>query len=344
MAIPPEELLQEDFDFPLQGYNIEQIRQTIQNRLPARFQGGGYGGGYGGGNLGGGTGATYVGPDTTYSSGFDYARSIAGGIPASQMIQSGVSYSPDMPGGYTQADLNVVNLPRDVAPVFPQIPGTGNVSQPGEPMMPDAPTGTPMPIPLPNFFGGIPKFDFSKLQNLRDIKLFDFDPSQFSKSTPSVENNLDIPNFSIRTAAPGFSLPIPSDQPMMGEDGLIPLERPSLPQPNIVPPTMTPLAPTPVSTTVTPSINFQPPMMTPPSPKISDTSIIGGGLIPNIPPITPNINFEPPMVAKPPMPKQGGLFPTVGRGISAVRGAQEGFDEFKEGLKKQAIKGLFGIG
>jgi len=304
--------LQED------GFDKEYILDLIRS---GRFPGG-MNGLLGGGA--GGAGTTYVGPDTTYSSGFDYARSIAGGIPASQMIQSGVSYSPDMPGGYTQADLNVVNLPRDVAPVFPQIPGTGDVSQPSEPMMPDAPTGTPMPIPLPNFFGGIPKFDPSKLQNFSGIKLFDFDPSQFAQQQEPM-------------------MP-PMDQPMMGEDGLIPFERPNLPQPNIVPPTMTPPAPTPVSTTVTPSINFQPPMMTPPSPEISDTSIIGGGLIPNIPPITPNINFEPPMVAKPPMPKQGGLFPSVGRGISAVRGAQEGFDEFKEGLKKQAIKGLFGIG
>ena len=52
--------------------------------------------------------------DPTYSSGFDYARSIAGGIPASQMIASGVSYSPDQPGGYTQADLN--------RPVLPELP------------------------------------------------------------------------------------------------------------------------------------------------------------------------------------------------------------------------------
>jgi hypothetical protein len=248
------------------GFDRDYIRDLIENRrIP-----GGMSSLLGGGT--GGTGKTYVSPDTTYSSGFDYARSIAGGIPASQMIQSGVSYSPDMPGGYTQADLNVVNLPRDVAPVFPQIPGTGDVAQPSEPMMPNAPTGTPMPIPLPNFFGGIPKFDPSKLQNFSGIKLFDFDPSQFAQQQAPM-------------------MP-PMDQPMIQEDGLIPFERPDL----------------------------------------------------NIPPITPNINFEAPVVQKPVMPKQEGLFPTVGRGISAVRGAQEGFDEFKEGLKKKAIKGLFGIG
>ena len=32
--------------------------------------------------------------DPTYRSGFDYARSIAGGIPMEQVIAPGVSYSP----------------------------------------------------------------------------------------------------------------------------------------------------------------------------------------------------------------------------------------------------------
>ena len=56
---------------------------------------------------------SYVIPpsDPTYSTGFQYARSIAGGIPMSQVIAPGVSYSPEQPMGYTQAQLN---LPRDV--------------------------------------------------------------------------------------------------------------------------------------------------------------------------------------------------------------------------------------
>ena len=51
---------------------------------------------------------SYVIPasDPTYSSGFDYARSIAGGIPMSQVIAPGVSYSPEQPMGYTQEQLN----------------------------------------------------------------------------------------------------------------------------------------------------------------------------------------------------------------------------------------------
>jgi len=54
--------------------------------------------------------------DPTYRSGFDYARSIAGGIPMSQVIAPGVSYSPEQPGGYTQEQLNI---PRDVERLTP---------------------------------------------------------------------------------------------------------------------------------------------------------------------------------------------------------------------------------
>ena len=49
--------------------------------------------------------------DPTYRSGFDYARSIAGGMPMEQVIAPGVSYSPEQPGGYTQEQLNI---PKDV--------------------------------------------------------------------------------------------------------------------------------------------------------------------------------------------------------------------------------------
>jgi len=44
--------------------------------------------------------------DPSYSTGQQYARSIAGGMPMSQIMASGVSYSPEQPGGYTQQQLN----------------------------------------------------------------------------------------------------------------------------------------------------------------------------------------------------------------------------------------------
>jgi len=62
--------------------------------------------------------------DPTYRSGFDYARSIAGGMPMSQVIAPGVSYSPEQPMGYTQEQLNTAVGTTPVEP--PQkLPGPG---------------------------------------------------------------------------------------------------------------------------------------------------------------------------------------------------------------------------
>ena len=105
---------------------------------------------------------SYVIPpsDPTYSTGFQYARSIAGGIPMSQVIAPGVSYSPEQPGGYTQAQLNTpvgttpVETPPPPPPVQePDIPsflgtGIGGVRIPVDRDM-------KMP-PLRDIFGGKP--------------------------------------------------------------------------------------------------------------------------------------------------------------------------------------------
>jgi hypothetical protein len=163
---------------------------------------------------------SYVIPasDPTYTSGFNYARTIAGGMPFEDVVAPGMSFSPEQPGGYTQADLNVVNLPRDVAPVFPTVQGTGQVAQPSEPMMPYAPTGTPMPerfIPsaqkffpdvLPNFFGQIPQFDFSNI---------DFSKIEIPEDvTKSLRESLSIPEIDVskfvtREELPSFVPSIP---------------------------------------------------------------------------------------------------------------------------------------
>jgi hypothetical protein len=158
-----------------------------------------------------------VTPDTTYSSGFDYARSIAGGIPASQMIASGVSYSPGQPGGYTQADLN-----------RPPLPDLGVV---------------PLPMPDPNV-------EDVRMPPPRDFMPGDFGPGDF-----------DIRDFDFQN--------------------------------------------------IRPNINF----------RLEDL---------NIPQM--------------PKPQVGGLFGGLGRIGSGVKGAQDSFSAFKDDLKKQAIKGLFGIG
>jgi|13_taG_2_1085334.scaffolds.fasta_scaffold30063_3 hypothetical protein len=93
--------------------------------------------------------------DPTYSSGFDYARSIAGGMPMEQVIAPGVSYSPEDPMGYTQADLDLRNRFRGEgpAPVMPKAPTKGTPSAPNEGFvqMPSAPQG----VAQPTKFGGI---------------------------------------------------------------------------------------------------------------------------------------------------------------------------------------------
>jgi len=222
MAIPTDELLQEDFSFPVKGYDIEQIRQSIANRIPLV---GSQRGVYGGGPIGGGGfnlagGYVPIATDPTYSSGFRYAQQIAGGMPFEQVVAPGMSFSPEQPMGYTQADLNVVNLPRDVAPVFPTPPATtGQVARPSQPMMPYAPTGTPMPerfIPsaqkffpdvLPNFFGQIPQFDFSNI-DLSKIQI----PEDVTKSLRESLGfpEIDTSKFVTKEELPSFIPSIPS--------------------------------------------------------------------------------------------------------------------------------------
>ena len=93
--------------------------------------------------------------DPTYSTGQQYARSIAGGMPMSQVIAPGVSYSPEQPGGYTQADLNIAAGMTPPPPVYkePDDPsffgtGIGGVTIPGG-------RRDKMP-PLRNIFGDMP--------------------------------------------------------------------------------------------------------------------------------------------------------------------------------------------
>ena len=109
--------------------------------------------------------------DPTYRTGFDYARSIAGGMPMSQVIAPGVSYSPEQPGGYTQAQLGptITDLPDVVTETPPDDPsflgtGIGGVTIPVDRDM-------KMP-PLRDIFGG--RRDTSSMENLINIgKLFD---------------------------------------------------------------------------------------------------------------------------------------------------------------------------
>ena len=116
--------------------------------------------------------------DPTYRSGFDYARSIAGGIPMEQVIAPGVSYSPEQPGGYTQEQLNI---PRDVERLTPPpiLPPTREFDDPR--YFGTGIGGVNIPvdrkqIPFRNIFGGVQIPDVPPISGLQDIgKLFDFD-------------------------------------------------------------------------------------------------------------------------------------------------------------------------
>jgi len=216
MAIPTDELLQEDFSFPVKGYDIEQIRQSIANRIPLV---GSQRGVYGGGPIGGG-GLNFTGYTPQYSSmvgpiatGQAYAQQIAGGMPFEQVVAPGMSFSPEQPMGYTQADLNVVNLPRDVAPVFPTPPATmGQPVQPTQPMMPYAPTGTPMPT----IFGfQAPQFPPIDLSQLSEIDLSQITIPESVKS--SIGELLGIPKIDVsqfvtREEVPSFIPPVQMPQ------------------------------------------------------------------------------------------------------------------------------------
>jgi len=163
---------------------------------------------------------SYVIPpsDPTYSSGFDYARSIAGGMPMSQVIAPGVGYSPEQPMGYTQEQLNI---PKNV-----------DIPPPPPPILP--PTREPDD---PRYFGtgiggvNIPvdrKQDFPPLSNLLNIgKLFDggldkdaidkIVQERIAESMPTFEQP-DLSQFVTKQDIPSFIPDIPTGREFSIED------------------------------------------------------------------------------------------------------------------------------
>lgn len=125
--------------------------------------------------------------DPTYSSGFDYARSIAGGMPMSQVIAPGLSYSPEQPMGYTQEQLN---RPKDM-PAPP--PRSRSIDRMGDNVDflgtgiggVNIPVDRKQDLPPRDIFSGVKDIrDTSPLSNLLNIgKLFDggFDKDAIDK-------------------------------------------------------------------------------------------------------------------------------------------------------------------
>jgi len=163
--------------------------------------------------------------DPTYRSGFDYARSIAGGMPMSQVIAPGVSYSPEQPGGYTQEQLNI---PRDVD--IPPPPPAITYETPDDPtFFGTGIGGVNIPVdrdmkmpPLRDIFGEKPDMrpEIRPLENLLNIgKLFNggFDKDAIDKivqeriaeSMPTFEQP-DLSQFVTKQDIPSFIPEIPT--------------------------------------------------------------------------------------------------------------------------------------
>lgn len=125
-----------------------------------------------------------VDTDPTYRSGFDYARSIAGGMPFEQVVAPGMSFSPDRPMGYTQQDLNFMS--SGPVPVMPSAPTKGEPLV-MEDQMPFAPPGTKQPTifgqepaqEVVNLFEGIDKESLS--DKIAELNLFNFEDLDLTK-------------------------------------------------------------------------------------------------------------------------------------------------------------------
>jgi len=161
---------------------------------------------------------SYVIPpsDPTYSSGFDYARSIAGGMPMSQVIAPGLSYSPEQPMGYTQEQLN---RPKDMATPPPP---PRSIDRRGDDVdfLGTGIGGVNIPVDR--------KQDFPPLSNLLNIgKLFDggFDKDAIDKivqeriaeSMPTFEQP-DLSQFVTKQDIPSFIPDIPTGREFSIED------------------------------------------------------------------------------------------------------------------------------
>ena len=179
--------------------------------------------------------------DPTYRSGFEYARTIAGGMPFEDVVAPGMSFSQDQPMGYTQADLRKKEIYGDFDGVMPKAPTKGTPFAPNEGFvqMPSAPQGVSAPtmiLPEQTTFTGIPSFlqdlDFSNLprpENIQDIKgvedirpsLFDVDVQEILKDVDTLKNidtekfeDIDFSNIDIPSVAPVFPTAPVRQQPI----------------------------------------------------------------------------------------------------------------------------------
>jgi hypothetical protein len=154
------------------------------------------------GNIFGG-GYTVPTTDPTFTSGLNYAKSIAGGQNVPNMISPGVSYSSERPQGYTAFTDNTPVAGPIAGPTPPPVTGPTPpfgppVSTPPPVNLPGPPNGSPFPID----FSGI---DFNDLFPIPFPGMGDLGPINFGNKQPEIDydklydtviSNMDIPDFS----------------------------------------------------------------------------------------------------------------------------------------------------
>ena len=165
-------------------------------------------------------GSVYIPPtvDSTFSSGLNYARSIAGGQNIPNMIAPGVSYSSDMPGGYTafgevKAPVQTPTPPPSFVtppPVQPPInfpPINFPPINIGGPVEPPINIGGPVPDPV------IPPIDFPPIN---------FPPIDFPPINVGGPVGGPIPD-PVFPPMPPINIGGPVDLPGMGGPSMFPI-------------------------------------------------------------------------------------------------------------------------
>ena len=222
--------------------------------------------------------------DQGYSSGQQYAQSIAGGQNVPGMIAPGVSYSAARPEGYTQADLQYYN--PGPAPVMPSAPTQGTPFSPNEGFvqMPSAPQGVAMPtkfgaLAMPIKVPGMEDFDGEGMSPI-PLDLTKFNPfglgikpeqvSATERYSPIIKDQESLKNLTDLFNANTPITPVIEDLPSVGSspidfsfnpfvdinvpESVIPTPEPSY----IAPPFDTPFRPDPIQFESEPFLDLKP--------------------------------------------------------------------------------------
>jgi hypothetical protein len=161
--------------------------------------------------------APVVGSDPTYGSGLAYAQQIAVGMPISQVIAPGVSYSPERPMGYTQADIPVpppfaglsqplgipFGAPSQPAPKPPSIGGLGGgVTPPAVAPVVGGPVPLPAPVTTPVTTPAAPGPQYGDMQVMNG-QLMEFSPQGWMPVTRQLSaEELALYGLSVPTPTP----------------------------------------------------------------------------------------------------------------------------------------------